>query len=818
MKRTPWTRLTAVLAALAMALSMLPVSVWAEPVNGRTTAPGVFIRKQASTDADYWFRVDQGTVLPVTDTVKKGGVTWYKVTATANGRTYIGYVHGDYMTLDGSAPAASTAETTTTTATSSGLATGSGNGTGMVTNSGVNFRELNGKENILSHKSMMKLDRGTVVELISVPPVIDSDHWYRVRYAGKEGYIQAPFIKVVSSGTGSAGTPATTTTTTVTTGSETVYGYIRTTVSGVNLRVKPAENVIQQVAKDQVLPVMGATVTTKGYEWYYVKVGSVYGYIRDDCCTECDASGKAVSTGTLPAVETAATDSSAAYGYIRLTQDKVNLRREPAGDSMEQLAKGTVLPMTGKAVSSGKYVWYPVRAASGRNGYIRNDCAEVTATGTANSETITSPETTVISAPSTAYGYIRTTVSAVNLRKVPAGAKVGSVPKNEVLAVNGPTRNDSGYIWYPVTYKGTDGYIRSDCAVVTDASGAATNTEIASASTSYVKTVLDKVNLRTGATKDAKVSYVVALGTVMPTDKKSTVGGSVWYHVSYNGTSLWVLGSCVGAATAGEYQAWANANGANAASASTSTGAYTPATAGQEATYTILKVGSSGSKVTKLVQELINQGFYKGTVTSSYTSEVEGAVKAFQTARGLTVDGIAGPLTQHALFQTVPVGAADTGNLKMAIYPAEKIDWYKGGINSLWERGASYKVYDVKTGIVWWARRWAGGHHVDAEPLTAADTARLCTIYGVSKADQIKTKNLWQRRPSLVTIGNRTFACSLYGIPHNYPEGDTIADNNFKGQLCIHFTNSKTHSGNKVDSYHKEAIEYAWLNAPNGHK
>lgn len=219
-----------------------------------------------------------------------------------------------------------------------------------------------------------------------------------------------------------------------------------------------------------------------------------------------------------------------------------------------------------------------------------------------------------------------------------------------------------------------------------------------------------------------------------------------------------------------------------------------------------------------MVTELKTQGYYSGSITSSYTSAVQTAVKNFQRANGLTVDGIAGPNTLHKLFGTVPVGESDTSDLTMTIYPAEKIDWYTGGIQQLWPKGANFKVYDVKTGIVWWAHRWSGGSHVDAEPLTAADTARLCKIYGVSTADEIAEKNLWQRRPMLVTIGNRTFACSLYGVPHNYPDGDTIANNDYKGQLCIHFTNSKTHDSNKVDSYHTEAIEYAWLNAPNGHK
>ena len=87
----------------------------------------------------------------------------------------------------------------------------------------------------------------------------------------------------------------------------------------------------------------------------------------------------------------------------------------------------------------------------------------------------------------------------------------------------------------------------------------------------------------------------------------------------------------------------------------------------------------------------------------------------------------------------------------------------------------------------------------------------------MSKASDIANKNLWQRRPCLVTIGSHTYACSLYGVPHNYGAGD-ITGNNMNGQICMHFTNSKTHTSKKVDSYHKSAIEYAWQNAPNGHK
>lgn len=1087
MMKTGWKRLVASMLMLVMMLTMLPLpeemsAALAVGSYGRVTDDGVRVRKTASTKADYWFKLDKGYVCEVIETVKAEGVKWFKVNAEhpdpKSTRTYVGYIHGDFFkrltdeeaaaweanpvqnvtpSTGNDAPANTNTNNNNNTQNNNintSTNTNNNNNTGAkgeVTSSGVNFRETEGGPVIA------KLDRGTVVDLLSIPSAVDENHWYRVRYNGHIGYIQAPFIRVTSYGnltpgqnndmvptgkyvklilssanlrlspggtvgaqwekTGeiipvvgaavkhegytwypvkynnkqyyvrgdcvqvvdaqgdSAATPTPTPTpkpakakyvklvlssanlrvspggkvaaqwektgevlavngdpvkqggytwypvkfngeklyvrgdcvqvvskpgnaaTPTPTAVPSYKGYVKTIKSGVNLRLKPAGEYIQQVDKNLVLPMLADVTMQGGYGWYYVQVGNVKGYLRGDCVVVCDKNGNELASSvTTP-------PSTSNYGYVKLNQDKVNLRAKPAGSSIEQLPYGQVLPLTGNAVKSGNYTWYPVRATSGKTGYVRGDCADPcdkvgnlldTDEGSDNN-TDDNANTTPVD-PGKTWGYIKTTKSGVNFRKTPGGTGIGTLGKGEVYPMTGKSTSKSGYTWYPIRANGKDGYVRGDCAVVCDKNGNVTdNTTQNDAKVSYVQTIVDKVNLRASASKDANAPYNVAIGTVMAYNATKTVGGSKWYRVVYNNTEVWVLGSCVKVMTAAEYQAYIDSKPAatpqpevvkgyvitttkgvnlrNAANGTEILGRIdkgvvmpfckeptvvrgymwyyvkspnngygyvrgdcveqcqkngdplptTPPTQvggdGQtEATYTTLKLGSKGSAVKKLVTALKEQGYYKGNITSTYTTGVQAAVKAFQKAKGLTVDGIAGPKTQHALFGTVEPGTTDPSNLTMAIYPAEKIDWYTGGINSLWAKGANYKVYDVKTGIVWWAHRWSGGSHVDAEPLTAADTARLCKIYGVSSADQIEKKNLWQRRPMLVTIGNRTFACSLYGIPHNYPEGDTIATNDFKGQLCIHFTNSKTHASNKVDSYHKEAIDYAWKNAPNGHK
>ena len=67
-------------------------------------------------------------------------------------------------------------------------------GTGSITNGGTNFREGPGKKD----HSIMKLDRGTVVTLTSIPDGIGEDFWYGVSYAGKNGYVNSEFIRVIS--------------------------------------------------------------------------------------------------------------------------------------------------------------------------------------------------------------------------------------------------------------------------------------------------------------------------------------------------------------------------------------------------------------------------------------------------------------------------------------------------------------------------------------------------------------------------------------------------------------------------------------------
>lgn len=130
-------------------------------------------------------------------------------------------------------------------------------------------------------------------------------------------------------------------------------------------------------------------------------------------------------------------------------------------------------------------------------------------------------------------------------------------------------------------------------------------------------------------------------------------------------------------------------------------------------------------------------------------------------------------------------------------YKTLNLKWYNTGKN-LFKRNSTIVVKDVKTGKTWNCKVMYGTNHLDVEPLTKSDTSKMKSVYGGSIN--------YKRRPVLVQYKGKVYAGSMYGVPHGE---QTITNNNFNGQFCIHFTGSKTHGSDKVDADHQAAIKTA---------
>ena len=130
-------------------------------------------------------------------------------------------------------------------------------------------------------------------------------------------------------------------------------------------------------------------------------------------------------------------------------------------------------------------------------------------------------------------------------------------------------------------------------------------------------------------------------------------------------------------------------------------------------------------------------------------------------------------------------------------YKTQSLKWFNTGKN-LFKRNTTFTIKDVKTGKTWNCKVMYGTNHLDAEPLTRDDTKKMTAAYG--------GKINYKRRAVLVLYKGHVYAASIYGEPH----GDqTIKDNGFNGQFCLHFTGSKTHGSDKVDADHQAAIQVA---------
>ena len=127
-----------------------------------------------------------------------------------------------------------------------------------------------------------------------------------------------------------------------------------------------------------------------------------------------------------------------------------------------------------------------------------------------------------------------------------------------------------------------------------------------------------------------------------------------------------------------------------------------------------------------------------------------------------------------------------------------KLDWFHGG-SSVLNRGSYAYIYDIRTGIKVKIKRMGGANHADCEPATSEDTAKLKRISGGHWS--------WHSRAVILISEGKYVAAAINTMPH----GDqTISDNDYDGQFCLHLTNSRTHGTDKVHEDHQSSINKAY--------
>lgn len=328
--------------------------------------------------------------------------------------------------------------------------------------------------------------------------------------------------------------------------------------------------------------------------------------------------------------------------------------------------------------------------------------------------------------------------------------------------------------WYQVECQGVQGYIREDLVFVRNVEGR----------TAYV--IRDGVNLR-GSPGDG--AYIIGHIQGGEAVRVLQIVGE-WFYVSHQ----------------------SQGNGFVHRSLLLLTNQ-----SGKDSYDLLLKRDMEGSEVKRLQKELIRRNFLaEDKDTGVYGSLTISAVKEFQQAAKISsVDGVAGPETIKAIYDTnnniiKKIQEADSemsgssgGSSGKSLYDRLKgnvstIDWWKGGNVVLRRPGGTATIYDVSTGKTFRIRRTGGTNHNDVVPLNAQETAKMRAITGGWS---------WARRAIVVMTSNGNYAASMNCMPHS---PDPQKNDNFPGHFCIHFTNSRTHGGNRVDPDHRAAIQRAY--------
>ena len=117
------------------------------------------------------------------------------------------------------------------------------------------------------------------------------------------------------------------------------------------------------------------------------------------------------------------------------------------------------------------------------------------------------------------------------------------------------------------------------------------------------------------------------------------------------------------------------------------------------ATVTSLKLGSKSDDVKKLQEKLFNLGYYKGAFDGSYGKGTADAVRAYQLAKGLAVDGSAGSDTLR--FLGITLSSSTAASAKPTTTPTVSVKPYTSPVKPI-------SVSSLKDGVLGQVSMWYG--------------------------------------------------------------------------------------------------------------
>lgn len=203
------------------------------------------------------------------------------------------------------------------------------------------------------------------------------------------------------------------------------------------------------------------------------------------------------------------------------------------------------------------------------------------------------------------------------------------------------------------------------------------------------------------------------------------------------------------------------------------------------------------------------------------------AMKQFELNNGLESDGQVGPLDFDTLFESGLARSKTKSDIVIYGDSDDTITHLGDGIgwavvDAAFPAGTTATVQDCHTNISYTIKRVGGEGHAHVEPVTQRDTNAFIDMFTKddTEAEYLTAGRLtYEKRPCVVTIGENSYAASLFGYVHGDDPGfvadpanpDAVPgeDNGMDGYLCLYFSGSTTDVLNMTDAEHEENIKAA---------
>ncbi len=204
-----------------------------------------------------------------------------------------------------------------------------------------------------------------------------------------------------------------------------------------------------------------------------------------------------------------------------------------------------------------------------------------------------------------------------------------------------------------------------------------------------------------------------------------------------------------------------------------------------------LQGGDRGLFVASVQARLHALGYYPYKPTGYFAGMTQTAVRNFQAANNLLVDGIVSKDTLAALFSNDVKYAAATpvplpGTSPPSVRPrdyGEALVFAK--VNTLIPNGSRFLVVDLYSQYYFYAVRSGGLNHMEISPATAEDMDRYLAIFS--------GRSSMEKRPCVVEFNKKIIASSLGGYLH---------DNGNAQTLCLYFFGSTAEDSAMEDQEH----------------